>query len=431
MIQDAKDTMKQFLQKQPRRLTIAKHKLGMHQMRVMAHIVNRLQPFMSMEVDYTKPMEDIWLEIGVSELTRSGNVKPLRESLDGLMKKIVRIMHYMPEKAVFLEIGTPIIQEYQYEHGSSCVKLKISGRLLPQMIDLAKGYTKYSLDVAFQTSSPNTFKLYQYFSHFRDKKQIQCNVDTLRQWLQLEGKYAMPKDIKQKILGPAILELKEKADVWFDIAERVTKGRKMIGWKFNIYTKKEEKSLAKTEQAKALANAVSPEKASVGMIEEGKKKAEELWEKCCEGLKKELTFDNYDTWITPIQPEGFKKDTLQLGVPNAFFAEKVEKEFLPKINERIKIELIALDEKKKREKRAAEKKNKEEAFLDTLQKQYGLSERQAIKIETVMEISPDKRKLVKEVLKEVDAAKRDGKIRSSVGGATVAKLQLKLGIKLY
>ena len=114
------------------------------------------------------------------------------------------------------------------------------------MIDLARGYTKYSLNVAFQTSSPNTFKLYQYFSHFRDKKQIQCNVDKIRELLNIEGKYGMPTEIKKKILVPASKELKEKADVWFEITDRITKGRKMIGWKFNIYTKEDKTNSQKT-----------------------------------------------------------------------------------------------------------------------------------------------------------------------------------------
>lgn len=236
-----KDNMSQFLQKQPYNLTIARHTLGIHQMRVMARAIEALQPSMTMEVDFLNPPDDMWLTIKVSELVVGGNVKPLREALDSLMKKIVRILHYLPEKATYLEIGTPIIQEYKHEHGEETVKLKISGSLLPQMIDLARGYTKYSLQMAFNTSSSNVFKLYQYIAHFRDKKQIQCNVDTLRKWLQIEDKYAMPSKIKERILNPAMRELKEKADVWFEIAERVTKGRKMLGWKFNIHTRKNEK----------------------------------------------------------------------------------------------------------------------------------------------------------------------------------------------
>ena len=108
---------------------------------------------------------------------------------------------------------------------------------------MAKGYTKYSLDVAFKTSSPNTFKLYQYFSHFKDKQQIQCSVDTIKKWLLIENKYHHPSKIKEKILVPASKELKEKADVWFEVVEHIKKGRKMLGWKFKIYTKEDEKEV--------------------------------------------------------------------------------------------------------------------------------------------------------------------------------------------
>jgi len=94
-------------------------------------------------------------------------------------------------------------------------------------------------------------KLYQYISHFRDfarnKKTIQCNLETLKQWLQIEDKYPKPSELKKRILEPAMKELKEKADVWFDIAERVMDGRKMVGWKFNIYTPKKVVAYAKKE----------------------------------------------------------------------------------------------------------------------------------------------------------------------------------------
>ena len=250
-----KDTMKLFLQKQPYNMTMAKHTLGIHQMRLIVRAIEFLQPFMSCNINHTQNHDDIWAKIKVSELVVGNNVKPLREALEGIMRKIVRIVHYIPKKGTYLEIGTPIVKEYKYEHGSSFVELQISGHLLPKLIDLAHGYTKYSLDVAFKTSSPNVFKLYQYIAHFRDKRQIQCNVETLRKWLKIEDKYNKPAHIKQRILEPAMRELKEKADVWFDIAERIKDGRRMIGWKFNIYTKKEPKKLPKPTKANAEAPA--------------------------------------------------------------------------------------------------------------------------------------------------------------------------------
>jgi len=233
-----KDTMKKFLQKQPYRITIARHKLGIHQCRIMVRVVEQLQPYMHMEeIDHTSEVEDVWVTIKVSELVLQGNYKPLQEALNSLKSKKECVMHFIEEKATILEIGTNLIQAYKYEHGAEEVKVQISGHLLPQMVSLARGYTKYSVDVAFQTSSPNVFKLYQFIAHFRDKKQIELKVKTLREWLRIETKYDKPAEIVRRILNPAMQELKEKADVWFEIAQRVTEGRRMIGWKFNIYTK--------------------------------------------------------------------------------------------------------------------------------------------------------------------------------------------------
>ena len=239
-----KDTMKQFLQKQPYNLTMARHTLGIHQLRIMVRILEMLQPYMSLD---EKSCEgEIKVEIKISDLVIGENYKPLRDALHGMIKKVVTIYEHPVNDdlsgAPTIETGMPMIRKYEYDHGSKFVKIWIEKEILSQIIDLTRGYTKYCVDVALKTSSPNIFKLYQYIAHFRDKKQIQCNVDTLRKWLQLEEKYQLPAHIKIRILEPAIKELKEKADVWFDIAERVTEGRKMIGWKFNIYTKKEKRT---------------------------------------------------------------------------------------------------------------------------------------------------------------------------------------------
>jgi hypothetical protein len=78
-----------------------------------------------------------------------------------------------------------------------------------------------------------------------------------------------------------------------------------------------------------------------------------------------------------------------------------------------------------------ELRKEEEELTEKLQRVYGLSVKQAYTIDGVMKASAAKRKLVMDVLKEIDTAKRDGQIRVSIGAATISKLQLKLGVKLY
>ena len=232
--------MEIFLQKQPNNLTYSRHSLNISQQRIMGRVLQQLQPEINDEtikVDASNIPNDRWLTIPVGQLVVGNNVKPLRDALSGIVKEVVHVMFYDPVDGKKVERGTTLIKEYDYKHGSSNVRVQISGALLPQLTDLARGFTQYSLDVAFNTSSPNVYKLYMFFASFRHLPTVNCNVSTLRKWLKIEDKYAMPSKIKERILVPAMKELKEKADVWFEIADRYMKGRKMVGWKFRIHNK--------------------------------------------------------------------------------------------------------------------------------------------------------------------------------------------------
>ena len=295
------DDMRAFLQKQPCKLTMAKHSLGIHQLRVMSRVIEQLQPIMSMEVDFLKKRDDLEVDVNVAELVISNNVKPLREALDGLMKKIVRIQHYVVNEDMScetVEIGMPLVLKYKYKYGSKNVNLTLGKELIPQLIDLARGYTRYNIDVAFKTSSPNVFRLYQFVSQFRDKKQVQLNVSTLREWLMIEKKYSMPSKIKEWILEPAIKELKEKADVWFEIADRVMDGRKMVGWKFNIFTKKIKKEEPKQLNTASKASITSSKSNNMHNLQEDLAKQEERVEELKHQIKlkeyKQSLMSNYE-----------------------------------------------------------------------------------------------------------------------------------------
>ena len=231
--------MNQTLNNQLCRLSTYKRKLGVYQMRIMVHMIYQLQHFISIKIDYLKKTNDFWIKIAVFDLVKSANVKQLREALDSLMKKVVRVMHYLPDEAAYLEIVTTIIKEYKYSHGEDYIYIQVSEALLPQIIDLGRGYVNTFFAVDLENYSCNALKLYQYLFFFRYKKKIQCGIEVIRKWLQVGEKHKTPSKIKKSILEPAMIELKEKADVWFDIEHDLTKGRKILGWQFNIYMKKE------------------------------------------------------------------------------------------------------------------------------------------------------------------------------------------------
>ena len=243
------DSMEVML-KQPYGLTMSRHKFNAHEMRIMLRIIQALQPRMVYD---KSPFELKKTDLGDTKVTiptkyllprGTKNHEVVRNALESLTKKHINIK-FFDDNGIVKEIFTNLVKEGSYQYRSEFVGVEISRNLMPQLLGLAKNYTRYLLKVAFNSSSPNVMKLYQYASQWRDKKQTFAKVDSLRKWLRLEGKYKKPADMKKWVLDPAIKELKAKADVWFDIAERVMEGRRMIGWKFNIHTKNTPKKALK------------------------------------------------------------------------------------------------------------------------------------------------------------------------------------------
>ena len=436
------DTMEQFLLSQPRNITVAKHKLGIHQLRILARAIEQLQDKMSFEVDHTQNVESEKVKIKVGDIIVQNNVKPLREALNGMMKKIVKIMHYIPEKATYLEIGTTLIQSYKYEHGSSDIEIQISGHLLPQLIDLSRGFTKYSLDVAFSTSSVNTFKLYQYVASFRDKKQIRLNVSTLREWLQLEDKYKMPARIKERILEPAMKELKEIADVWFTIAERVMDGRKMKGWKFNIHTKKEPKknktALLEQKPKESLREQKGAEISQEVDTNGSKKKAMTSWDICLDVLSDHLSEEDFNTWFKPIKPQRYENNTLYILAPSDFLADWIKKNYAKLIEQTAtylgdgqKIKIVVEDLHNQKQKQTP-KKRSADTIISVLKSDF-LLRKEAIKtvvtyIENPKTSDDDAEICKKTILKMASWVKNNDKI-GAPDKLIIKRLSEKFGIK--
>jgi len=115
------------------------------------------------------------------------------------------------------------------------VKVQLGRDLLPDMLALARGCSKYlDLAVAFSLSSLYAVKLYLLVSHWRDKTEETVSSDLLRDWLDLGAKYEHSSDIKRYVLEPVSKELKELADVWFEIDSTVKSGKLVTGYVFKI-----------------------------------------------------------------------------------------------------------------------------------------------------------------------------------------------------
>lgn len=231
--------------KQPYHLTVSQSSYNVHEERVLLAIINELQPHFSYKTSFKEFLEkfeknekDVVIKVKVKSLMRDGSKKyrEVEKALEGIRSKKVKIIGKDKTYGEY-SFCSSFILEYAYFFSKEMVKIKLSTEVMSYLCASLSNYTKFNLKIAFNCSSPYTIKLYKYISHFRDRigKCINLSIQQLREWLCLNEKYERPNSIRQKILLPAQKELKEKADIWFELKDPIKEVRKVTGWKIKIF----------------------------------------------------------------------------------------------------------------------------------------------------------------------------------------------------
>jgi hypothetical protein len=230
--------------RQPYPITMAQTNFNVSEMRVMLRITQALQKHMEYDKERHQIQTDLFgnmmLTLATRDLMPIGDhhYEAVKKALSGLRKKPIII------KEKDAKIETSLILEYKYHYNNEKVEVLISKSLLPSYLALAKNYSRYLLEVAFNSSSTYVMKLYQYMSHWKQKGAIEVKVEELRNWMQLEDKYEHSKDLRKCILDPAAKELKERADIWFELGTPIKEGKRIVGWQLRIFRREEKQDPA-------------------------------------------------------------------------------------------------------------------------------------------------------------------------------------------
>jgi len=121
----------------------------------------------------------------------------------------------------------------KYRQGQGCVELGFSPTVLPHLTMLNREFTSYQLKQIGNLSSFYAVRLYELMSQFLKLGQRECTLDQLRQMLDLGDKYQDVKDMRKRVLDPALKELNAGTDLAVT-AEPRRQGRKIVGFSFTI-----------------------------------------------------------------------------------------------------------------------------------------------------------------------------------------------------
>lgn len=134
------------------------------------------------------------------------------------------------------------VQEVVYQENLGTVALRFSQPMVPYLSQLTEQFTRYALaDVAKMTSA-HAMRLYELLAQWRGTGERTVDIEWFREALQLEDRYTTLKDLKRRVLLPAIEQVNMHSPIWVEWSQKKS-GRKITHFTFKFGDKVEQKSL--------------------------------------------------------------------------------------------------------------------------------------------------------------------------------------------
>src|ERR1017187_3113874 len=198
---------------QPNVITSARYDYSVTEKRVIYHIIKNIQEKMVAGLDQTL-FGDMILHIPMKELVTHDNYRRVRANLVSLRKKSFTITTWIDPTGKgedgWLDVG--FINYSKFEEGTGMVKFQVSGELVPYLLEIAKGFTSYTLDVALSLKSEYSQRLYECCSRFKGTGVWNISLEDLRKILVLEDKHILYGGFKRTVLDGPQKEIKALFD---------------------------------------------------------------------------------------------------------------------------------------------------------------------------------------------------------------------------
>ena len=118
-------------------------------------------------------------------------------------------------KTVKAEQFLGLIEKPTYTYNNSFVELKLNDSWFSYLSDLTKGYTQFASNIAFNCSSTETVKLYQFINHWFKNKGKTLKISSFKKEFNIGKGYSISK-IVDRFLEPSKNELDRIGDRSFN-----------------------------------------------------------------------------------------------------------------------------------------------------------------------------------------------------------------------
>jgi plasmid replication initiation protein len=204
------------------------------------------------EVMYSVSARDI---ADLSETDPKTAYRDLHEAASRLLNRKVSIERETNGKARRKQVLVcGWVQTIMYLEDEGKVCLRFNKDMLPYLSVLTEQFTKYQLKNVAKMSSAYAIRLYELLAQWREQGACEFELEWLRGTLQIGDKYPAIKDLKKRVIEPAVAQINEHSDIKLSYSQRKT-GRIVSHLLFSFSPKQPQNPKpAKTEKTGALSD---------------------------------------------------------------------------------------------------------------------------------------------------------------------------------
>jgi len=135
------------------------------------------------------------------------------------------------------------VQSILYREDEGAVEIRFSKDILPYLSQLKSEFSKYYLQNVAGMSSSYGVRLYELLVQWTSRGEREVEIDWLRKAFKIEDKYSSIRDLKRRVIDPAVKDVNEHSDLTVSWGQRKT-GRRVTHLQFKFKYKNKKSSSA-------------------------------------------------------------------------------------------------------------------------------------------------------------------------------------------
>lgn len=191
-------------------------------------------------------------EITVSQIADLAGLKDtktayrdLKKAADRLFERKIVIDNPDPGRPEATRLKTRWISGIEYYDGAGKIEVSFALKILPYLSELSREFTKYKLAHVAHFRSSYSIRLYELLCQWQSSGEREVSIDWLKAQFQISDKYKSIRDLKSRVIKPALDDINKHSNLWCKFGQRKT-GRRVTHFQFQFGLKNKPKQVDKT-----------------------------------------------------------------------------------------------------------------------------------------------------------------------------------------